>query len=399
MRSFALLSMALAGCDGGTGPRTQDITLHLCDDSQWIAYQNDGGSWTRLGEGNGVYVFAATDRLGVARLQLPPGSGSSALFVDYLTADQVATKLGCPQRSDLPGAIGGDVAGLTPFHWGYISFNGVLSHAPTGSTTWSLQAQPVPATLFAARFDSGNASVRANRMIIRRDRSYVAGTVVPLLDFESAEAFDPQINTVSYTGGPTYVTVWYITGGRHHLISAYPLGAFGEGQLLRTAPMHSVPADRLAPGDLHALLMAPDNRVGEFYVREGSDRTLALGAQLTTPAFSTVATVPYRIVRMDVPSQPDYPESISVDMYQFRSTSTTRIMLRATREYFGGTPVLWSLTIPDLSGAAGFPMMAAFGGGEIDWDVTGSNRRVGYGPATAQDGDRIISARVSGVFP
>lgn len=399
MRRFTLLLLLLAACDGSTGPRTRNITLHLCDDSQWIAWQNEGGSWTRLGEGSGVYVFAATERLAVARLQLPPGSSSSALFVDYLTADQVAPKLGCPQRSDLPGTIGGDVAGLTPFHWGYISFNGVLSHAPTGSTSWSLQAQPVPATLFAARFDSGNASVRANRMIIRRDRSYVAGTVVPLLDFESAEAFDPQVNTVSYTGGPSYVTVWYITRGRHHLLSAYPLGAFGEGELLRTAPMHSVPAGRLAPGDLHALLMAPDNRVGEFYVREGSDRSLALGAQLTTPTFSTVATVPYRIVRMNVPSQPDYPESISVDMYQFRSTRTTRIMLSATREYFGDTPAVWSLTIPEIGASAGFPMTAAFDDGEIHWNVTASNRRLGHGPATAQDGDRIISARVSGVIP
>ena len=255
IRRFPMLMIMLAACDGGTGPRTRNITLHLWVGSQWIAHQNEGGSWTRLGEGNGAYVFAATDRLAIARLHMPPGSNSSALFVDYLTADQVTTKLGCPTGNDLPGSIGGDVAGLTPFHWGYISFNGALSYAPTGSTSWSLQAQPVPATLFAARFDSGGASVSANRMIIRRDRSYPAGAVVPLLDFESSEAFEPQINTVSFTGGPAYVTAWYITGGREHLLSAYPLGSFGEGEMPRSALMHAVPTERLAPGDLHRIAM------------------------------------------------------------------------------------------------------------------------------------------------
>jgi hypothetical protein len=145
--------------------------------------------------------------------------------------------------------------------------------------------------------------------------------------------------------------------------------------------------------------MSPDNRVGQFYVREGGDHAFALGAQLATPAFTTVTTEPYRSVRMDVPSQPDYPASISVDMYQFGSTRTTRIMLSATREYFGDTPAVWSLTIPDVSPAVGFPMTAAFDNGRIDWNVTASNRRVGYGSATAQDGDRIISARRSGVIP
>ena len=398
-RRFSFLLAMLVACDGHTGPRTTSITLVLCDDSQWIAYRNHGGAWTRLGQGNGVYVFAATDRLAIARLQLPPGSSSSALFVDYLTADQVAAALGCPQRSDLPGSIGGDVAGLTPFHWAYISVNGVLSHAPTGSTSWSLQAQPVPATLVAARFDSAGPSVRANRLIIRRDRSYVPGPAVPLLDFESTEAFDPQVNAVSFDGGPAYVSVWFITGGHEHLVSAYPLGSFGEGEMLRSTPMHSVPAERLTSGDLHLLAMSPDQRTGQFFVREGRDRTLVLGAQLTTPALTTMTTSSHRIARVELPSQPDYPESVSVDMYQFGSARSTRIMMSATRGYFGGTPAVWSLTIPDLGAVDGFPATAAFDNREIHWTVTASNRPVGYGPATAKEDDRIISARASGVIP
>ena len=398
-RGRILLLAMLGACDGSTGPHTRSITLHVCDDSQWIAYQNEGGRWTLLGEGDGVYVFAATQRLVVARAFGPEGAPAPVIHVNFLTSDQVVEQLGCPATNEVAGTIGGGVTGIGQFQWAIVSFNGSTTFVPTGSTDWGMQAQRVPATLIAARYDSGHASVRANRVIIRRDRSYVPGTAAPLLDFESTEAFDPRISTLSFTARPGYVYVWYITRGRQHLMSIYPSGTFGEGEMPRSAPMHGIPTERLATGDVHLITQFDATRVTQLFVRELDDRSLTLGPPVVAPAFGTVASTPYRRIRVDLPSQPEYPEAVTMTLSQTRGTRTSRIMMNVTREYFGETPTVWSLTVPDLSGVPGFSPAASFDQGEFDYSVSVTSRRFGLGAATAQDGDRILSATRSGVSP
>lgn len=397
--AFAALGLCvLVACDDTTGPPTERITLNICDNSQWIAYQNDGGPWTLLGQGNGLYTFAATRRLGIARARFP--QTSSSITVDYLTPEQAVAKLSCVQGSASPGGfVGGSVAGLSNFRWANVILNGIGAYVSTGGTSWQMEAQPVPATLVAVRYDSGVGSIRTNGVIIRRERSYISGTPVPLLDFDSDEAFVPQMNTLSFSGPRAYANVWYMTRGREHSMGSVPLGPLQDGEMPRTAAIYSIPAARQAPGDIHVLSLSVDRRTTQQYVRDVSDRTLTLGPPLATPTFTTVATAPYRRVHAGLPSQEEYGAAVSIDVAQLTATRSSRITLNATREYFGGTPAVWSLTVPDFSGVAGFQLVGAFADGEFGWFANGSNRRFGLSASTAQDGETALYASQSGSIP
>jgi hypothetical protein len=397
-RRAALGLLLLVACDDTTGPPTERIALDICDGSHWIAYQNDGAEWRQLGQGSGVYELAATRRLGIARARF--ATDGSVITIDYLTPEQAVHKLSCPPFGVSPGGhVGGSVAGLDNFHWATIIWNGIGAYVSTGGTSWQMEAQPVPATLVAVRYDSGTASVSANRIIVRREQSYLAGTLIPLLDFDSGEAFVPQVHTLSFTGPRAYASVWYHTRGREHFLSSVPLGPIMDGDLPRTAAFSSVPLAQQVPGDIHSLTLQADGRGAQLFFRGGSDRTLSLGPHLAMPTFTTVATAPYRRVRAELPSQAEYGAEVSVDVAQVTSNRSTRISLTATREYFGGTPAVWSLTVPDFSGVAGFQLVAAFAAGEFGWFARGSDRRSGLSVATAQDGETARSAYQAGIHP
>lgn len=391
-----LTLLMLAACDDATAPTTESITLDICDGSHWIAYQNDGARWTLLGQGDGVYTFAATRRLGIARARFQ--AHASMITVDYLTPEQAVEKLGCAPGAALPGGpLSGSIAGLTGFQWATVYFNGIGTYLPPGSDSWQMPAQPIPATLLAARYDS--AAGLANRIIIRRDRAYASGTTVPLLDFDSDEGFAPQVNTLSFTGPHALASVWYLTRGWEHALSSVPMGPLGDEVIPRTAVLYSLPAARQVPGDIHVLNLQSDSRVAQHYFREASDRALTLGPPLAAPTFTTVATDPYRRARAELPWQPEYGQAVSINMAQLTATRSSRVTLNATREYFGEAPAVWSLTLPDFSRVAGFQLDGAFAEGEFSWSATATGRRFGLSPANAHDGETALFASRQGTSP
>jgi hypothetical protein len=68
----------------------------------------------------------------------------------------------------------------------------------------------------------------------------------------------------------------------------------------------------------------------------------------------------------------------------------------ATREYFGGTPMTWSVVVPDLSGLPGFLPAWELTPGTTLWTVGVSGVPYAFSPATARDGDVYRGASVSG---
>jgi hypothetical protein len=390
-RITALALLLVVACDDITGPPTERITLDICD-NRWIAYQNDGAEWRLLGQGNDVYTLAATRRLGIARAFFSPNSSLWEITVDYLTPEQAVAKFGCVQYAPWVGSLSGTIAGLTGSQQAFIYFRGASTYIPSPAyTTWSLLTQGGPGTLVAARHDSGFAP--ANRIIIRRDRSYGTDTSVPLLDFDSNEGFAPQVNTLSFTGASATAYVAYVTGGQQHGVSYIVLGSPGDGVMPRTAAaVYSIPAARRISSDIHRMDLASDGQTVQHYFRDGSDLSLALGPSLATETFTVVATTPYRRVRAEVPSQPEYAAAISIEMSQISSGRWSQATLNATREYFGETPAVWSLTLPDFSGITGFQLANALTDGELRVTVTATNRRFGLSNTNAQDGETVLSA-------
>ena len=398
----------LAACGEGTAPAADTVTFTMCDPAHWVAYQDGDGPWIVLGTGNGIHTVPITTRLGLARARFQ--DESSVLVVDYLTSEQAASALKCPVSDEVSsggmGVISGSIAGLTNGRWAYVIFNGNGAFVPAGATGWQLEAHPASGLLAALRYDSVGAggAVAARSVILRRDRSFSAGATVPLLDFDSNEAFEPHVSTISYTGPRAYANVWFLSGRGEYFLSSVPAGPLVDGDIPRTASIRSMPAVRQADGEINLLNLstnvAGEHRVVQYYFVQGSDRTLDLGPVLATPTFTTVVSAPSRRVRVDLPSQIAYGGAMAVEMAQLTATRSTRVTLTATREYFGITPTVWSLTVPDLTGLAGMvPSGAALGAGEFSWFARANNRRFSLAGANAVDGETVLYGSRSGTEP
>lgn len=394
--------LLLVACTESTGPRPS-IPVTLCDaTSHWMAYQNDGGRWTYLGAA-GTRTFMATPRVAIARArfltQEQPAGTASRIHVDYLTAEQAIQLFSCQEFPGGPGGrIGGSVAGTSGFAFANVYFNGIGAFVPPDQDTWAMEAQAVPATLLAARYDTTANTFWADRVIIRRDQSYLPGTPVPLIDFSSSEAFAPQVNTASFTSPRAALSAWYYTGGREHFLSSIPIDDDTPG----SGPIYSIPATQLAAGDMHVVTLSTiDNRAAQRTFRIGQDLTLSIGPPLAIPTVVTVATQPYRRIRVELPSQPEYGAFVEVNLAQLTTNydRSSQITMRATREYFGETPAVWSFEVPDFSGVEGFQLLGMFAEGAFGWYTHATNARFGRSIANAPDGEISFSASRSGNSP
>ena len=393
-QSIPLLFLPIIACADSPAAPQPTVSMLICDaSSHWIAYQNDGGPWTYLGA-QGLHGFMATPRLAIARARfqsLPTGTGSR-IFVDYLTAEQANDLFGCsPGGPSAPsGFLAGSIAGAADAFYAQVYFNGIGAHMADDLSTWTMEAQPVPATLLAARYDEVANEMFADRLIIRRDQSYLPGTPVPLLDFASDEAFAPQVDSVALSE-PASVSVWYYTGDREHFLSSVPR----SGDAALSEPIYSIPVARMADGDIHVMtVLGTDNRGASRYFRVGQDMTIGFGPSLYPATINTVARQPYRRMRVTLPSQPEYGASVEFHLAQLTPNydRSSEITLGATREYFGGTPALWALEVPDFSTVEGFQLVGMFADGPFSWFVRASNARFGLSRANANDGETVLSA-------
>lgn len=395
--TLALGAMGLVACEHYTPPPTREITIELCDGSTWAAYLLADRDWMYLGPGNGSYTFAATERIGIARGNFP--EGSSYLTVDWLTADQAVEKFRCTTMSAGPGLIGGDVTGANGPQWAAVYYSGAVTSVASDQSSWQLNAQVVPATLVATLFEINAPPYISSRVIVRHDQSYLPGVPVPLLDFDSDEAFVPDVHTVAVTGPLSYAIVSYITRGRTHFLSNAQIGPAMPDELPRNGAIHTIPATRMATGDLHLITIDANDRTTQQYVREGRDLSLALGPPLAALTFITHGTVPYRRDGVTLQVQPEYAAAFSVEMTQATPGHLRTITLNATREAVEGQHAFWALTVPDFSHVTDFPESSAFEEGEFSWVVRATSRRFGLSPSTAQEGETARNATRHGAHP
>jgi hypothetical protein len=383
--SFLTLLLAVAACGRDVSAPTNWITIDLCQAYDWVAYLNEGGSWTRLTSNERLQSFPATEKLVLATVRL---SGGALLTVDHLTAAQ-AVERPCFDfvSAGTPKLVRGSVAGLGPQFFPTLTISGKGSTAvhPDSLTFWWMAA-PVPHDILGFRRPKPSNPWIVDRMIFRRGLDLTGVDTVPPLDFESAEAFAPAVNLVTIVnappGGVNAFSRFRSSTGLGELLSA----TFND---VTGAIAYSIPGDRLIDGDMHDLNIGGAGRGVTHYYRQPIDRTITIGPAMAIPTFTPVAPAPYLRVRAELAYQPEYGSSVSVHLTQ---NGSQHITLTATREYSGASSAVWSLTVPDLRGVDGFQTTWAPPPGAFGSSVYVSDQRADFFVTGPRDGETVRRA-------
>jgi hypothetical protein len=375
--AMVLLAAAAVACGDPAGP-TRDVTLSFCSGTIWAGVQNEGEDWVTIAIGPGDVTVDATERLVVAAII---GGNDPELALYYLTRDQAQETFVCstPGAKQLSGSVAG-TNGLTQ-----IAMGGSVANAL--STGFSLRNLPDgPLDLVA---------VHAGTAIVRRRMNYPDGATIPVLDFSSAEAFALQSHTLTVEptglGAAFWQTVIMTNGGTS--------GPLTRNGCCTSGNIHTLPASRQESGDLYRLVVTSGSignaRFVERFYETPSNQTVIFGPPASTATLTGAGSAGW-LARADIPAQPEYGSQVELVVSAPQpSTNTTTLAIRASKEYFGGTPATWSFTVPDLSGVDGFPTgwprMPATGGGQ----VTASSAPWLFPPSSARAGDEYRSATAS----
>jgi hypothetical protein len=407
----------------GTSPGLQDVTatlslqvmpaggaanvsFHLCASRPiWVAFQDDAGPWTRVSAGpNETYSFNVSSRGGVAIVR--PSGSAYRIDVIYATAAELAQiGLRWDRACSAPPAGTKQLTGtLTGLEGQDVS----ISLGPRGAivsqdqTSYTLRNVPDGALdLVASRGHAGMFDFDATKLIIRRGLDLPNGAVIPLLDFNAAEAVTPVHSTVTVNGLASEELSWLMTyqttGGTEELLNAH-LG----GLPVSTLPYAGVPTSVQAPGDLHLLFIEAflSNSVRRLFsaFHRAENRAVTLGPQLTTPTVSVVASSPYARYRMSLPVQSEYNSEVIARFIQPATLAT--ITVSATAGYFGGFSSVWDLAVPDLTSAAGFdPNWGLRAGSPTQWEAFATSGSFLL-PLSLSDGETVrIAGRWDGAPP
>jgi hypothetical protein len=264
-----------------------------------------------------------------------------------------------------------------------------LAFASAGAEDFTLHNVPGgPADLVATAFDVGP------KAIIRRGVSYSDGSTIPILDFSSGEAFQLAANTVTVIGVNfewSATSELFTQRGTQGSLR-YQFAMSGT----TAAPVYSVPESKLLDGEVNSVTVTNGLRMVTVFYRSPSDRTVELGPPASVPTVTRTGTSPNRDARIDVVSQPEYGSKITLMLCGPQPTLIPTII--ATKEYFGGTPTTWSVTIPDLLAVQGFP---SYWGDSRQSGLCGifvSARPYLFLPRSARDGETFQSALGPGVL-
>jgi hypothetical protein len=369
----------------------------------WAAYRNEGEPWTAFPSTSAGALrdvtFTATGRLAIATVTNLGGPFSAfdlRFDIRYLTSEQAEaayTCVGLPRPSGK--RLNGSVAGVSPENGVLISTGRGLATASALSPTFQIRAaESGPIDIVAVEHPPVPevvVSTRVAKVIIRRGEDHAEGATMPVLDFSAAEAFAPQSNTLTI-GGLSPGAPWAVHTNILTQRGAVVTLKYDGGQTSTFLTTYSVPASRLGDGDVNYGFAVTSDRTMSFFYRNPADRTLAFGPAPSTP--SVTQAIPLeQIVRVDVPSQPEYGASISVALFiPQQATLHNTVSITATREYFGGTPATWSLVVPDLTGVSGFSPGWSPSPGPRGLELTVSSAPYPFAFTSGRDGDVFRTA-------
>lgn len=371
------IALSVSCTDGITtiDPTLDEIVLAFCASElpTWFAYQNEGGSWTRVQpDANNAFVFDASDRVAVA---MAFDFGTSRLTDVYYTHVNELLPLSNRACTETSGSktVNGSVSGLSTSEEAFISMSSSTATSSALQSGWSLNnVVNGPQDLIAHRELSGvGATSTPNRVIVRRAQNPVSGATLPVLDFSGTESQAIATNTLSVSGLSSGESNYYDIGfstatGTSHPLYASPFFSSPSQTL------YGVPSGLTQTGDLHKVDLNADAASGTSYrtvwhwYRNPSSKSLVLGAALNTPSVQNVTSTPYVRMRTTVQSQVDYPDFATAYFVQ----GSRAVYVTVSAAHLSGTPSTWTNEIPDFSAAGGYPANAGLQSGtSTQWFV------------------------------
>jgi hypothetical protein len=340
------------------------ITLDFCasDAPLFFAYQNDGEEWTQVvPDANASVFFKATERLAIAFTRGRRGPTglpipSVITSVMYVTADDLQPLNRVTCRSEFGNkAINGAFTGLSNGDGGAISMHLIPFTVNSFSPTFRATRKP----------DVGALDLIASRRVAGEPVSFIVrrgldvphdGSVAPL-DFGSSEAVPVEMHPYSVTGlrGVNEImSVDFWTDATRGGMPSYQqlLSRFTTG-VPALGTFRAAPASLLVPGDRHELTFRTGFNAEYAGVtsvfRNATPQTLAIGPALNVPAFEAIAGSAMPRFRATVASQTEYGAAV-----RLVATQSNMFTVEATAAYHAGTPLSWTLEIPDLSTVTGW---------------------------------------------
>ena len=415
-RSLVLLLVtAVSACSHDVSsspppPPPTNVAVAYCAglEPDWVAFQDGDGAWTHAqptvsGPNTTFRAQLSADRGAIAMVSR--SGGFSLVSVFYGTPAELETVGDTNPRHCFP-AIGQTLLGTAiGINTGEVAFVGASfgSRVRVGvDSTFELKALPSgPRDLLATRFAHANGTGPITRMILRRDIDVPDGTLLPVFDFASAEAFPPAIANVTLDG----LGAESAASGTRLLASHDEISVTLATNLTAdvTRPYFALPETQLGAGDLQ-IVSANTNaattgsaRSTTLYFRAPSDRTLAFGALLIQPTFTTVATVPALRLRAHFVPQNDYDRATVIS---YQQDSTLFVTVTMTAAYAAGSANGYDLVNPDLSGAAGFdPAWTLHQGGTLLWNGARIGGSLGLGRNTVPtDGATLRAVFATGAL-
>jgi hypothetical protein len=345
-QTVTLTLIVEAGAAGG------NTTVRFCGPFRpiFFAIQDGNAPWRPVAGSVDTYTFDIASERGafafVIRIGYVGGGVAFETFTFYGTQAELnvfsspctTSNLGFVSTSVVNG--GGDVK-VALGYFATRQVNNLL--LPLQRALWDLVA-----------WSSDVRGHQPRRAIIRRDQSAPAGSVLPVLDFQSTEAFDLLSRQLTIPSGVQYLEVVFHSRNAtwaplicYDFVYNYE---FCSVSTYDTYPGVPTPLD----GDAHRFtLWAEDNMIMTCY-KEATNQSLVLPPLLGQVDRSTVATTPSPRFRARYTRQPEYDGGVQITYANREPTFVSRqVEINISAGYLG-LDALVDVTIPDFSVLAGW---------------------------------------------
>ena len=395
---------------GGNPLTTVDVLFCRDQAPSWVAFQDGDDAWTTatpmLDGRHAVYRHSFAANHGGIAAGHRFNVGLTTLNVSYGAPAELAAfgntfPEDCAESG--PKALLGTIAGLAENQVATVS--GGFSNAfifPSDHSFVLSDLTDAPQTLLATRGTRVNDVFTLDKLIVRRTPSLPDSATIPVLDFDSDEAFAPAVANVTIEGlapegAQTFTRL--VTANSQSIISF-----LSNSTTAATRSYNALPESRLAPSDLQELIVSGRTtpeltiRSATMYFRAPVDQTIALGPAAAAPAISVIARAPALRLRAVIAPQTVYDRFTSINYQQ----GSTLVSVAMTAQYASLTNGGYDLSIPDFSGIAGFDPAWALRSnatGDIFWTEGRIGGSLGFGFNVAPtNGSFSRSATRNGTF-
>lgn len=416
----ALATSALSACgydssaptypDGPPNPAPSAADVVYCRGAEpaWVAFQDGDGPWTRAqpiasGQFTTFHHDFTSNRGAVARAQ-QFASGLTSLSILYAIPSELgfASDTAFQQCSgDALKTLNGSVAGLEANDVALVSAGNSLRDftSPEFGNTWQLRGLLAgPQEFLATRAARVNGVASVTKMILRRSPALADGATLPVFDFESEEAFQPVVRTVTFAGNDASAVTAYTQLRTEHG-NAFVTFLVGGGASV-SSPYVAIPDIRLKGGELQSvgastLPVGNVVRSAAVFFRSPADRTLTFGAVPSAPELSVVSATPTLRLRARFATQTDYDRYTSIN---FQQGQNTVVSLSMSQAYATRGPGGYDLIVPELTSVTGFdPRWALHTGTQVLWTTARVGGSVAWNNyALPREGDVTRAATDAG---